>query len=174
MRGIEFIQYGGGENESKTANLRELKNLNHIGGSLVIWNLGGGKEDASDAAEAQLKNKKRLLCLELDFDYNQEDDILIEALRPPSDLENLTISRYGGLYLPNWMMTLTRLQELELVDCTNVEVLPPLGRLPNLESLVLHGLKVRRLDVGFIGIKSVKEGEIAGSLLSPNKKNFGF
>jgi hypothetical protein len=54
---------GGGENESKAANLRELKNLNHIGGSLKIWNLRGGVEDASDAAEAQLKNKKRLRCL---------------------------------------------------------------------------------------------------------------
>jgi Leucine-rich repeat (LRR) protein len=170
-----FTVCGGGENESKAANLRELKNLNHIGGSLVIWNLRGGKEDASDAAEAHLKNKKRLLCLELDFDYNQEDGILIEVLQAPSDLEYLTIYKYGGLELPNWMMTLTRLQELELVDCTTVEVLPPLGRLPNLESLVLHGLKVRRLDVGFIGIKSVKEGEIARVTAFPKiKKNFGF
>jgi hypothetical protein len=58
-----FTMCGGGENESKAANLRELKNLNHIGGSLKIWNLRGGVEDASDAAEAQLKNKKRLRCL---------------------------------------------------------------------------------------------------------------
>ncbi|KAJ6882803.1 hypothetical protein NC651_029165 [Populus alba x Populus x berolinensis] len=38
-------------------------------------------------------------------------------------------------------MTLTRLQELVLDDCRNVEVLPPLGRLPNLESLEFRGLK---------------------------------
>nr|XP_034929709.1 putative disease resistance protein RGA1 [Populus alba] len=125
---------GGGENESKAANLRELKDLNHIGGSLEIRNLGGGKEDASDAAEAQLKNKKRLLRLELYFNHNQDNGILIEALQPPSDLEYLTIDGYGGLELPNWMMTLTRLQGLKLFDCENLEVLPPLGRLPNLES----------------------------------------
>ncbi|KAB5532277.1 hypothetical protein DKX38_018947 [Salix brachista] len=89
-----FIVCGGGENESKAANLRELKNLDHIGGSLVIKNLGGG--GIEDAAGAPLKNKKRLLCLELNF-CNHEDDILIEALQPPSDLEKLSILNYGGI-----------------------------------------------------------------------------
>ncbi|KAJ6882784.1 disease resistance protein RGA3 [Populus alba x Populus x berolinensis] len=175
-----FTVCGGGENESKAANLRELKNLNHIGGSLKIWNLRGG--DASDAAEAQLKNKKRLLCLELGFDYNQEktelqanEGSLIEALQPPPDLENLTISWYGGLDLPNWMMTLTRLQVLTLRYCENVEVLPPLGKFPNLESLELMLLKVRRLDAGFLGIEkdenaSINEAEIARVTAFPKLK----
>jgi hypothetical protein len=175
-----FNVCGGGENESKAANLRELKNLNHIGGSLSIPNLGGGKEDASDAAEAQLKNKKRLLSLELGFDREKtelqaNEGSLIEALQPPSDLKNLTITRYGGLDLPNWMMTLTRLQELTLIDCTNVEVLRPLGRLPNLEGLVLMLLKGRRLDFGFLGIEkdenaSINEGEIARVTAFPKLK----
>jgi Leucine-rich repeat (LRR) protein len=165
-----FVVCGGGENESKAANLRELKNFNHIGGSLEIQNLGGGKEDASDAAEAQLKNKKRLLCLRLDFiektELQANEGSLIEALRPPSDLEILIMQDYGGLHLPNWMMTLTRLQELILIGCLELEVLPPLGRLPNLEVLVLRSLKVRRLDGGFLGIEkdenaSINEGEIA-------------
>jgi Leucine-rich repeat (LRR) protein len=174
-----FKVCGGGENESKAANLRELKNLNHIGGSFSIRNLGGGIEDASDAAEAQLKNKKRLLRLELGFDYNQENGILIEALQPPSDLECLTISSYGGLDLPHWMMTLTRLQELRLDDCTNLEVLRPLGGLPNLEILVLSSLKVRRLDAGFLGIEkdenaSINEGEIARVTAFPKLKRLDF
>ncbi|KAJ6417910.1 hypothetical protein OIU84_001317 [Salix udensis] len=116
-----FIVCGGGENESKAANLRELKNLDHIGGSLEIRNLQGSIEDA---AEAQLKNKKRLLCLELNFCDNGEDGNLIEVLQPPSDLERLSLRRYGGIVLPNWMMALTRLQELRLYDCGNLEVLP--------------------------------------------------
>ncbi|KAL9335591.1 hypothetical protein Peur_072772 [Populus x canadensis] len=176
-----FVVCGGGENESKAANLRELKNLSHIGGSLNIQNLGGGIEDARDAAEAQLKNKKRLLCLELDFDGGEKTELqanegsLIEALQPPSALENLIISRYGGMHFPNWMMTLSRLQELELVDCRNVGVLPPLGRLPNLEGLVLRLLKVRRLDAGFLGIEkdenaSINEGEIARVTAFPKLK----
>ncbi|KAB5532279.1 hypothetical protein DKX38_018949 [Salix brachista] len=158
-----FIVCGGGENESKAANLRELKNLDHIGGRLEIRNLQGGIEEA---AEAQLKNKKRLLCLELGFCVNHEDGILIEVLQPPSDLEKLSICRYGGIVLPNWMVALTRLQELQLINCGNLEVLPPLGRLPNLERLVLVKVGVRRLDAGFLGIEEVEnaninEGEIA-------------
>ncbi|KAB5532333.1 hypothetical protein DKX38_019003 [Salix brachista] len=168
-----FIVCGGGENESKAANLRELKNLNHIGGSLAIRNLRGGIEDA---AEAQLKNKKRLLCLDLNFCDNHEDGNLIEVLQPASDLERLLIYNYGGIVLPNWMMALTRLQELRLIDCGNLEVLPPLGRLPNLESLELKGVGVRRLDAGFLGIEEVEnanninEGEIARVTAFPKLK----
>ncbi|KAJ6882787.1 disease resistance protein RGA4 [Populus alba x Populus x berolinensis] len=163
-----FTVCGGGENESKA----ELKNLNHIGGSLIISNLGRGKEVASDAAEAQLKNKKRLLRLGLRFDTEKtelqaNEGSLIEALQPPPDLENLTISWYGGLDLPNWMMTLTRLQVLTLRYCENVEVLPPLGKFPNLESLELMLLKVRRLDAGFLGIE---KAEIARVTAFPKLK----
>ncbi|KAJ6417921.1 hypothetical protein OIU84_001328, partial [Salix udensis] len=175
-----FIVCGGGENESKAANLRELKNLDHIGGSLVIENLRGG--GIEDAAEAQLKNKKHLLCLHLNFCKEHEiqlggieDSNLIEVLQPPSDLERLTIWRYGGIVLPNWMMALTRLQELRLYYCGNLEVLPPLGRLPNLERLELERVGVRRLDVGFLGIEEVEnaninEGEIARVTAFPKLK----
>ncbi|KAF9671873.1 hypothetical protein SADUNF_Sadunf12G0095300 [Salix dunnii] len=158
-----FTLCGGGENESEAANLRELKNLNHIGGILVITNLRGGIEDA---VEAQLKNKKRLLCLKLNFCINLEDNNLIEVLQPPSDLERLTIGRYGGIVLPDWMMALTRLQQLRLYHCGKLEVLPSLGRLPNLESLSLYRVGVRRFDAGFLGIEEVENanninGEIA-------------
>ncbi|KAG5234416.1 disease resistance protein [Salix suchowensis] len=149
-----FMVCGGGENESKAANLRELKNLYHIGGTLAIKNLRGG--GIEDAAEAQLKNKKRLLYL-----------------------ERLSIYLYGGIVLPNWMMALTRLQELKLGAFTcgfgNLEVLPPLGRLPNLESLELNSVGVRRLNAGFLGIKvvvnaNINEGEIARLTAFPKLK----
>ncbi|KAB5532270.1 hypothetical protein DKX38_018940 [Salix brachista] len=171
-----FIVCGGGENESKAANLRELKNLDHIGGRLVIENLRGG--GIEDDAEAQLiKNKKRLLCLKLNFCNNHEDDNLIEVLQPPSDLERLSLNLYGGIVLPNWMMALTRLQDLQLFACGNVKVLPPLGRLPNLESLKLNRVGVRRLDAGFLGIGEVEnaninEGEIARVTAFPKLKTF--
>ncbi|KAJ6386610.1 hypothetical protein OIU78_016520 [Salix suchowensis] len=168
-----FIVCGGGENESKAANLRELKNLDHIGGSLQIRNLRGG--GIEEAAEAQLKNKKRLLCLKLNFDSDSDGAILIEVLQPPSDLERLRIYNYRGIVLPNWMMALTRLQELELIGCGNLEVLPPLGRLPNLEMLVLRKVGVRRLDAGFLGTEEVEnaninEGEIAKVTAFPKLK----
>ncbi|KAJ6417862.1 hypothetical protein OIU84_001278 [Salix udensis] len=164
---------GGGENESKAANLRELKNLYHIGGSLKIKNLQRG--GIEDAVEAQLKNKKRLLCLELNFCVNYEDDSLIEVLEPSLDLERLCIYNYGGIVLPNWMMALTRLQHLNLIGCVNLEVLPPLGRLPNLESLMLYESQVRRLDDEFVCIEEVEnakinEGEIARVTAFPKLK----
>ncbi|KAJ6748163.1 LEUCINE-RICH REPEAT-CONTAINING PROTEIN SOG2 [Salix purpurea] len=133
-----FIICGGSANESKAANLRELKNLDHIGGSLEIQELQG--RGIEDAAEAQLKNKKDLLCLKMRFCEHHEDDNLIKVLQPPSDLEKLSIWEYGGKVLPNWMMALTTLQELQLFGCGNLEVLPPLGRLPNLESLELNSV----------------------------------
>ncbi|KAB5530107.1 hypothetical protein DKX38_020188 [Salix brachista] len=177
-----FLVCGAGENESKAANLRELKNLDGIGGSLEIRNLQGG--GIEDAAEAQLKNKKRLLCLELNFDSDSDSDIsnlalenniLIEVLQPPSDLERLLICWYRGIGLPNWMMALTRLQELRLFHCSNLEVLPPLGRLPNLERLELQSVGVRRFDAGFLGIEKVgnaniNEGEDARVIAFPNLK----
>jgi Leucine-rich repeat (LRR) protein len=178
-----FTVCGGGENESKAANLRVLKNLNHIGGRLIIEKVRD-IEDVSNAVDAQL-NKKRLLCLVLNFkgvdsimektELPEHEGSLIEALRPSSDLEELIIWRYGGLDLPNWMMTLTRLQALGLHDCTKLEVLPPLGRLPNLESLSLTRLKLRRLDGGFLGIENVantniSEGEIARVTAFPKLK----
>jgi hypothetical protein len=59
-----------------------------------------------------------------------------------------------------------------------MEVLPPLGRLPNLESLALRSLKVRRLDAGFLGIEkdenaSINEGEIARVTAFPKLKELG-
>ncbi|KAJ6417824.1 hypothetical protein OIU84_001245 [Salix udensis] len=175
-----FIVCGGGENESKAANLRELKNLDHIGGRLVIRNLlGGGIEDV---VEAQL-NKKRLLCLELNFDMENlrggiEEGNLIEGLQLPLDLERLSIDGYKGIVLPNWMMALTRLQDLKLYNCRNLEVLPSLGRLPNLERLELLRVRVRSLDAGFLGIEEVEnaninEGEIARVTTFPKLKTLG-
>ncbi|KAF9671833.1 hypothetical protein SADUNF_Sadunf12G0090100 [Salix dunnii] len=73
------------------------------------------------------------------------------------------------------MMALTRLQELQLFGCENVEVLCPLGRLPNLERLELEKVGVRRLDGGFLGIEEVEnaninEGEIARVTAFPKLK----
>ncbi|KAJ6764533.1 LEUCINE RICH REPEAT CONTAINING PROTEIN [Salix koriyanagi] len=151
-----FSVYGGGENESKAANIRELRNLNHIRGSLVIRNLRGGIRDV----EGAILENKRLFCLELHFCVNHEDIILIEVLQPPSHLERLSINGYGGISLPQWMMTLTNLEELELHGCGKLKVLPPLGRLPNLESLELNRVGVRRLDDGVLGIEEVENANI--------------
>ncbi|CAK7337000.1 unnamed protein product [Dovyalis caffra] len=170
-----FTVCGGGENESKAANLGELKNLNHLRGTLSIEKLGN-IVDLGEAEKAELKNKKHLHRLGLWFDGERtesqgNEDALIEALQPPSDLEILNIVYYNGIFLPNWMTSLTRLTELQLQNCGNLEVLPPLGRLPNLENLHLRFLNLRSLDVGFLGLENVdNEGEIARVTAFPKLK----
>ncbi|KAJ6748229.1 hypothetical protein OIU79_029362 [Salix purpurea] len=77
--------------------------------------------------------------------------------------------------LPDYVLAAS-LQVLVLIDCGNLEVLPPLGRLPNLESLSLKRVGVRRLDAGFLGIEEVEnanninEGEIARVTAFPKLK----
>uniref|UniRef100_A0A6N2MNE8 Uncharacterized protein n=1 Tax=Salix viminalis TaxID=40686 RepID=A0A6N2MNE8_SALVM len=69
---------------------------------------------------------------------------------------------------------INRLLELKLIAGGNVEVLPPLGRLPNLEILRLEGVGVRSLDAGFLGIEvenaNINEGEIARVTAFPKLK----
>ncbi|KAG5234420.1 disease resistance protein [Salix suchowensis] len=61
------------------------------------------------------------------------------------------------------------------IDTLSEDVLPLLGRLPNLESLELYSVGVRRLDAGFVGIEEVEnaninEGEIARVTAFPKLK----
>ncbi|KAJ6417823.1 hypothetical protein OIU84_001244 [Salix udensis] len=95
-----------------------------------------------------------------------EEDAPATSICIMPQLRELTICSCSLLRaLPDYVLAAS-LQELELTECGNLEVLPPLGRLPNLESLKLRGVGVRRLDAGFLGIEEVEnaninEGEIA-------------
>nr|XP_023925092.1 putative disease resistance RPP13-like protein 1 [Quercus suber] len=136
----------GGMDEREGCRLGELKKLNHLRGTLRIYGLGN-MIDVSDAEDAQLKMKIYLHSLELwfgKFDILRDtinrrikDDVLIlNALEAPSDLESLCIFYYHGTReYPNWMMSLIKLKKLCLSELPYLECLPPLGKLPSLESL---------------------------------------
>ncbi|KAI4346948.1 hypothetical protein L6164_007810 [Bauhinia variegata] len=109
-------------------------------------------ESALDARDANLIGKKDLQCLQLSWDFkNVEKESLtsdaqqvFEALQPHSNLKSLTIERYLGVQLPNWMTNIaniTSLVFLKLVNCENCLQLPPLGKLPSLRSLDISGMK---------------------------------
>ncbi|KAL4636446.1 hypothetical protein ACB092_03G009000 [Castanea dentata] len=144
--------------------LGELRNLNHLQGSLKIYGLGS---DVCEANNAQLKKKIGLRTLELSFNeqdgteiIREEDALVLNALEPPPDLEDLTITNYlAPTMFPNWMMSLTNLKKLEIWDLS-LEHLPPLGKLLFLESLTIGYLgRLKKVGAEFLGIEESEKKE---------------
>ncbi|XP_031269038.1 disease resistance protein RGA2-like [Pistacia vera] len=150
---------GGGSGEACT--LECLENLNHLRGSLSLKRLGNVK-NVNEAKKAELKTKRNLLSLHLDFEteekekVNQEEEEILVALQPPSDIEGLEIRGYRGRDISlDWILPLEKLSMLNLHDCMKFENLPALGRLPSLESLSIWNMQsVKRVGNEFLGIKS--------------------
>ncbi|XP_024039137.1 putative disease resistance protein RGA1 [Citrus clementina] len=126
---------------------------------------GGGVDDVGEAKRLELDKKKYLFSLTLEFDKterggerrkNEDDQLLLEALRPPLDLKELEIRYYrGNTVFPSWMASLTNLKSLHLHRCENCEQLPPLGKLPSLENLYIWRMEsVKRVGDEFLGIES--------------------
>ena len=68
----------------------------------------------------------------------ETDVSVLNALKPPPDLERLEIGQYRGTTMfPNWMMSLAKLKVLTLRGGENLERLPPLGKLQFLEDLYI-------------------------------------
>lgn len=96
------------------ARISELENLNSLSGKLEIWNLKYLK-DPCDAEKACLKQKNGITNLVLDWFWNREEEELalasdveqeqdvLSALEPPSQIESLKIIGYRGLCLPRWL-----------------------------------------------------------------------
>ena len=107
------------KDDSERCKLGELRNLNHIQGTLRINGLGS-EVDAYEAENAQLKNKIGLHTLLLWFDkwdgeeiIREIDTLVLNVLEPPPNLEDLSIERYQGpTMFPNWMMSLSNLKRL--------------------------------------------------------------
>ncbi|XP_030937679.1 putative disease resistance protein RGA3 [Quercus lobata] len=149
-----------GDGVKKACNMVLLKNMKHLQGILYLdglENLISGGE----SKKAELKNKKNLLGLRLDF-YGQkreggihnddDDDDVIEELQPNPNLASLHILYYQGTRLPSWIMMLTNMRELILKNCENCENLPPLGNLPSLELLeIWYMYHVKTMSHRFLG-----------------------
>ncbi|XP_015948037.1 putative disease resistance RPP13-like protein 1 [Arachis duranensis] len=150
-----FFGSSGGASRSKACSLGDLENLNNIEGCLTIDGLGGETE-ISEATRAGLRNKKNLLGLELWFSIvglKANDEVLLDSLEAPPQLQLLGIFYYGGSSFPNWMIELNELKHLMLVNCSKCNVLPPLGKLPFLESLEIKNMpNVKMVGFEFLGI----------------------
>ncbi|EXB94542.1 hypothetical protein L484_022852 [Morus notabilis] len=83
-----------------------------------------------------------------------DDTEIMESLQPHPNLKALAIWDYlGATVSPTWMMSLTNLTSLELNFCTKCEILPLLGKLPSLVSLVIWCLdSLKKVGPEFLGI----------------------
>ncbi|KAI9116494.1 hypothetical protein K1719_012661 [Acacia pycnantha] len=132
------------------ARISELRDLISLRGGLTIGNL---KRQRSNIEEVKsLKFLLRMKYLErlsltwslfpLDEGFSEEvehnDEIILEALKPPHTIKILTIAGFQGKCLLEWIGSLTSLQELSLDYCTFLTSLPEsIGSLTSLQRLRL-------------------------------------
>ncbi|XP_031275640.1 putative disease resistance protein RGA3 isoform X2 [Pistacia vera] len=177
LRSVVVSAVGG--NDGKACSLEDLKNINLYGDDLEI-NKVGNVSNVDEARRLELKNRKNLLHLVLNFRKdegertNEDDEALLEILQPPLNLERLWLENYiGNAIMSNWMMSLTKLRDLLLYECINCNHLPPFGKLPSLESLKIRFMSsLKRVSNEFLGIGS--DGTSSSFIFFPKLKHIEF
>nr|XP_048328238.1 putative disease resistance protein At3g14460 [Ziziphus jujuba var. spinosa] len=138
------------------SSIEELEKLSNLRGSLGIKRLENivNVEDVSVANA--LMDKKYLTRLSLEWDNDVDDSHkakrLLERLEPRINVEELAIANYGGTSFPDWVGRdlFCRLGKMELKNCRNCYLLPPLGQLPSLKQLCVEGFDmVERIGHAF-------------------------
>jgi Leucine-rich repeat (LRR) protein len=135
LRSLQELQRFDVRKEKSGFEFRELGKLEELGGSLGIYNLENAVVD--EAHEAKLSYKNRLKKLTLDWKEGRSntnpasEDQLLESLRPPNNIHELSIKGHGGSTCPTWLGTNLSARGLEALclDNTDWESLPPLGEL---------------------------------------------
>lgn len=149
----------------KGSSLKELMELSFLRGTLCISKLEN-VADASDAREANLKNKQGLDMLLLKwcsgFDNSRNERVennVLDMLQPPTKLKELTIQCYGGTKFPIWLgdPSFREVVSIRLEKCENCTSLPPLGLLASLKDLSIIGMSgIKSIGAEFYGGKCSK------------------
>ncbi|KAH7536954.1 hypothetical protein FEM48_Zijuj03G0040900 [Ziziphus jujuba var. spinosa] len=179
LNGFQCFGDDDAKNDHET-NLGALRNLNNLH-QLYIRGLGDAANHADEAKQAQLHSKKGLLHLALYFSNRTSTmeihEKVLQELNPHPNIQNLTIKQYEGLVFPSWMISLNNLRRLSLAFCS-CEVLPPLGKLPCLESLKMIDMSnVVKVGPEFLGIEAVDHDnylESSNVVSFPNLKELEF
>ncbi|WOG99105.1 hypothetical protein DCAR_0518453 [Daucus carota subsp. sativus] len=150
----KFVIRGGGDPNGAACKIKDLRDLNSLQGRLDLEGLGN-IADATEAKMAELKKKEDLVILSMNFKpLAQTDQIMCnvaEALQPHTNLVRLEMKFYGGSQFPNWMVSLSHLKKLVVLECQSCEQLPALGELPMLEKLHLESINnLKCIDQRFL------------------------
>ncbi|XP_058721755.1 putative disease resistance protein At3g14460 [Vicia villosa] len=140
-------------------NIAELGKLPHLHGKLSISQLQN-VSDPFEVDRANIKMKEQIdeLALEWDCDSttldSQIQSVVLEKLRPSTNLKSLTIKGYGGISFPNWLgdFPFSNMVYLKILNCDDCLSLPPIGKLGNLKELVIEGMQsVETIGIEFYG-----------------------
>ncbi|XP_058107658.1 putative disease resistance protein RGA4 [Magnolia sinica] len=144
--------------------ITELKDLNLLQGKLEITCLNR-VASRDEANEAKLEKKQNIQTLKLSSEVGichethtekevEQVEGVFEALRPHTNLRDLTMSEYIGRQFPSWMedyslyFNLTKMQ-LSYCKCRQM---PALGKLPSLKWLKIEAmLEVKQVGSEFFG-----------------------
>nr|XP_048329717.1 disease resistance protein RGA2-like [Ziziphus jujuba var. spinosa] len=163
--------------------LSDLMGLNNIRGKLSIINLGNGDQDSKTANLKDKQHLCSLsLCWHVDYDYgklywdlvdghvNVNDDLLLpsylkdveyeatlEGLEPHPNLKGLCLEYYEGVEFPSWLPSHANLECLFLKNSLKCQYLPPLNGLVSLKVLNLEGV---------LGLEYISDASPASSTTS--------
>ncbi|KAL7099931.1 hypothetical protein ACP275_09G117600 [Erythranthe tilingii] len=153
-----------------------LKNFNRLSGKVELSiETSSCGDSVEDAREAELGKKMHIQELRIYFSEStttmdgrgkQVKDTsssssstsvwneVLDALHPHPNLQHLTIRHYNGSRLPGWIVSpLNQLTSIELDNCEFLVSLPPLGKLPLLETLSIQDLyELEYVGREFLGI----------------------
>ncbi|XAR64558.1 hypothetical protein NMG60_11008287 [Bertholletia excelsa] len=166
--------------KDKGYKIEELESLNNLRGKLSIHNLDHVKSK-DEAEKANLFEKSKIQELQFhwrsfqdedtqEHKVTEEEEAVLEGLRPPKNLKGLMIKNFNGKKFASWMISDRvlpyNLVKIKLIDCKNCERIPTLGHLPLLKVIEIKGLNnVRCVGVDFYvqAIDSDNEGvKLAG------------
>uniref|UniRef100_A0A0A0KIT2 Uncharacterized protein n=1 Tax=Cucumis sativus TaxID=3659 RepID=A0A0A0KIT2_CUCSA len=134
--------------ENKGGELSELNGLVNLRGSLSIQQLQFCKPIGLENVK-YLEEKSRIQKLELHWKTYQreskiddEDERVLESLKPHSNLQKIRIEGYRGLKLCNWFSfdSIVNLVFIKLFNCEKLQQLPRFDRFPFLKHLHLEDL----------------------------------
>ncbi|XXG40991.1 hypothetical protein AAC387_Pa01g1564 [Persea americana] len=158
LKGLQTLSYFNVGKEIGCG-INELKDLIHVSGFLSISELEN-VVNVEEAKEAQLKNKQKIDELELRWKCDDEksrqegiEEEVLNALQPHTNLKSLYIEGYCGVRFPTWLgdSSFSKLISVNLRKC-RCRLLPPLGRLPSLQSLRLSNLyELKKVGREFYG-----------------------
>ncbi|KAL1538673.1 putative disease resistance protein RGA3 [Salvia divinorum] len=134
-------EFNGGSGGSR---MGLLKKLNLLSGSVHLKITLGEAGVVGDAREAELKLKKYIESLRVEFltetgipsSMIQMAEGVMDALEPHPNLRHLSIFFYDGTKFPDWISSpFNQLRSVSLTSFRNTSCLPPLGKLPCLEEI---------------------------------------